>query len=158
MARAIRGYADTARRVREAGVDGVEISCWGPSLVGQFWTPITNQRSDRYGGSLQNRMRFGIEVLEAVRAEVGEDFVVGIRVSGDEIVDGGLSQSECIEITRHYAAAGLAIDVPVLHATRITDAARKDLKGIVDWYTSEVERLGVTLRLNQLAEAEDVLP
>ena len=56
-------FAVAARRVRDGGVDGVEISCIPPGLIGQFWSPLTNVRTDRYGGSLANRLRFGIEVM-----------------------------------------------------------------------------------------------
>ncbi|MGO8610108.1 N-methylproline demethylase, partial [Rhizobium johnstonii] len=66
-----------------------------------------NQRTDQYGGSLENRMRFGIEVLEAMRAEAGDDYVIGIRMSGDEMIADGLSQDDCVAIASEYAKRGL---------------------------------------------------
>src|ERR1051326_5319248 len=67
-------------------------------LIDQFWTPNANQRNDRYGGSIENRMRFGVRVLEAVRDRVGRDFIVGTRITADDFVDGGLNNTACQEI------------------------------------------------------------
>ncbi len=91
--RIVRAFADAARRCREGGLDGLEVIAYG-HLLDQFWSPLVNQRSDRYGGSLDNRMRFSIEVLEAVRAAVGDDFIVGIRMTGGEDVEGGLTEAD----------------------------------------------------------------
>ncbi|MGA0531662.1 FAD-dependent oxidoreductase [Hansschlegelia sp. KR7-227] len=105
--RVIRGFAAAARRCKEGGLDGCEVSAAHGHLIDQFWSPGINQRTDRYGGSLENRMRFGIEVLEAMRAEVGDDYVVGIRMSGDEMIADGLSHEDCVAIASQYAARGL---------------------------------------------------
>ena len=67
-------YAAAARRCKEGGLDGCELSAAHGHLIDQFWSPSVNQRTDEYGGSLENRMRFGIEVLEAMRAEAGDDY------------------------------------------------------------------------------------
>ena len=71
---------------------------------GRFWSPLTNHRDDEYGGSLDNRLRFTDEVLDAVRAAVGPDFIVGIRMVADEDLDKGLSRTEGVEIARRLAA------------------------------------------------------
>lgn len=105
--RVTKDYAAAVRRCREGGLDGVEISCQAVTLIEQFWSPATNFRTDDYGGSFANRMRFGDEVLRAIRAEVGDDYTIGIRMPGDEKLEGGLSQKDCIEIARHYAGSGL---------------------------------------------------
>ena len=105
--RTIANYADAAARVREGDVDGVEISCQAGTLIEQFWSPAMNLRTDSYGGSLENRMRFGLEILEAVRLRVGDDFPVGIRMPGDEMLKGGLSRDDCVEIATTYARSGL---------------------------------------------------
>ena len=107
IARIVRGFGEAARRCREGGLDGCEISAAHGHLVDQFWSPSVNQRTDRYGGSLENRMRFGIEVLEAMRAAAGDDYVIGIRMSGDELVADGLSQEDCLRIAVEYASRGL---------------------------------------------------
>ena len=75
-----------------------------------------NKRTDGYGGSLANRMRFGLEVLETVRKAVGDDYVVGIRMPGDEMLKDGLSQEDCITIARAYAGSGLVDFISVVGA------------------------------------------
>ena len=100
-------FAAAVRRAREGDLDGVEISCQAGTLIEQFWSPAMNRRTDGYGGSLENRMRFGLEVLETVRRAVGDDYVVGIRMPGDEMLKGGLSQEDCIAIAGAYARSGL---------------------------------------------------
>lgn len=112
--RVIKDYAAAARRCKEGGLDGVELSAAHGHLIDQFWSPSVNRRADAYGGTLENRMRFGIEVLEAMRAEAGEDFVIGMRMSGDELLEGGLSHEDCLEIARTYAGRGLVDFLDVL--------------------------------------------
>jgi 2,4-dienoyl-CoA reductase-like NADH-dependent reductase (Old Yellow Enzyme family) len=107
IARIVKGFAQAAKRCRDGGLDGCEVSAAHGHLIDQFWSPAVNQRTDKYGGSLENRMRFGIEVLEAMRAEVGEDYVIGIRMSGDEMIADGLSQDDCLAIATEYARRGL---------------------------------------------------
>ncbi len=81
----IDGYAAAARRCRDGGLDGVELHAGHGYLVHQFLSPLYNTRTDEYGGSLENRMRFAQDALRAIRAAVGEDFVVGIRLSASEM-------------------------------------------------------------------------
>ncbi len=99
----IRAFGQAARRCREGGLDGVEISAAHNHLIDQFWSPRTNLRTDRWGGSLDNRLRFGLAVLEEVRRAVGRDFVVGMRLSADEYLDGGLGPEELREIAVRFA-------------------------------------------------------
>lgn len=94
----IAAFASTAERLKKGGFDGCEVMASHCHLIDQFWTPNANQRDDSYGGDLDNRLRFGIEVLHAVRERVGRDFIVGIRMTGDDFVDGGLDNSVCQEI------------------------------------------------------------
>ncbi len=103
--RVIAAYAAAARRCRDGGLDGVEILAHG-HLLDQFFSPITNRREDGYGGTLARRMRFGLEVLAAVREAVGEDFVVGLRMGGGEDHARGLSEDDCLEIARAHATSG----------------------------------------------------
>ncbi|MBH0237380.1 NADH:flavin oxidoreductase [Methylobrevis albus] len=105
--RIVAGFASAARRCREGGLDGCEISAAHGHLVDQFWSPSVNRRSDKYGGSLENRMRFGIEVLSAMREAAGDDFVIGIRMSGDEMIPDGLPAEDCLRIATEYARRGL---------------------------------------------------
>src|SRR5918995_1062410 len=105
--RIIADYAAAARRCKEGGLDGFEVSAAHGHLIDQFWSPSVNKRTDKYGGSLENRMRFGIEVLEACREAVGDDYIIGMRMSGDELIDDGLTHEDCVAITRTYAERGL---------------------------------------------------
>jgi 2,4-dienoyl-CoA reductase-like NADH-dependent reductase (Old Yellow Enzyme family) len=105
--RIVKDYAKAARRVKASGLDGIEISAAHQHLIDQFWSPRTNHRSDEYGGSLANRLRFGVEVLHAVREEVGRDFCVGLRMCGDEFHEDGLDHEALKEIAQAMSETGL---------------------------------------------------
>ncbi|HKY93886.1 MAG TPA: FAD-dependent oxidoreductase, partial [Kiloniellales bacterium] len=96
IAEIIEGYAGAARRLTTAGLDGVEIVGSHGYLPSQFLNPRVNRRADRYGGSERNRLRFLEEVLDAVRAAVGPDKAVGLRLSGDEADSEGLTEAESL--------------------------------------------------------------
>ncbi len=91
-------FAEAARRAKQAGFDGVEIHGAHGYLICEFLSPYTNKRTDQYGGSLENRARFALNILKKVREKVGDDFLVGFRISGAEYVEGGLT----IEDTTQY--------------------------------------------------------
>ena len=122
IARVVGAYADGAERVKAAGLDGLELECYG-HLIDQFWSPATNKRDDDYGGSLENRMRFGLDVLSAIRERVGRDFVVGVRMVCDEDWDRGLSREEGVGIAKRLAASGLIDFVNVIRGHIDTDEA-----------------------------------
>ncbi|TJW66244.1 MAG: N-methylproline demethylase, partial [Mesorhizobium sp.] len=103
--RIVADYAAAAQRCQAAGLDGIEFEAYGHLMDG-FWSPATNQRDDDFGGSLDNRLRFTGMVLDAVRAAVGEKFVVGIRMVADEDFEKGLSKQEGVEIARRLAGSG----------------------------------------------------
>ena len=105
--RIVRDYGLAARRVKAAGLDGIEISAAHQQLIDQFWSPRVNHRTDEYGGSLENRMRFGVEVLNAVREQVGADFCVGLRVCGDEFHEDGISHEMAKDIAQAMSESGL---------------------------------------------------
>src|SRR5262245_4310378 len=107
IAQIVAGYADAAQRVESAGADGVDIVAFANHLPDQFWSPLSNLRKDRYGGSLENRMRFTFEVLRAIRNAVSPNFIIGMRISGDEMIEGGLGHRELQEIAGHVARSGL---------------------------------------------------
>lgn len=90
----VEGHVISARNVLAAGFDGLEVHVGHGHLLQQFLSPATNERADQYGGSESNRMRFSIEVLRAVRDEIGPDVCMGIRVSADEYAPGGLTLSD----------------------------------------------------------------
>ncbi|MFN0217329.1 MAG: FAD-dependent oxidoreductase [Hyphomicrobium sp.] len=112
--RIIRDFAVAAKRVQTAGLDGIEISAAHQQLIDQFWSPQTNLRTDEYGGSLENRMRFGIEVLTAVREAVGRDFCVGMRMCADEFNDDGLDHDVLKDIAQAMSETGLIDFISVI--------------------------------------------
>ena len=111
--RIVAKYADAAERMQAGGMDGIEIEAYG-HLFDQFWSPLTNHRTDEYGGSYENRLRFGWEVLRAIRARVGAGYLVGIRMAVDETVPGGIDAPTGLEILRRLEADGLVDFVNVI--------------------------------------------
>jgi 2,4-dienoyl-CoA reductase-like NADH-dependent reductase (Old Yellow Enzyme family) len=105
---AVRSFAEAARRAELAGLDGVEVHGAHGYLIAQFLSPLTNRRTDEYGGPIEHRLRFAVEVLQAVRNSVRPGFPVGIRLSGNEHLPGGLDNEACIDIARAVAESGLA--------------------------------------------------
>jgi len=104
--RIVSDYASAAMRCYQGGLDGVELLASG-HLIGQFWSPLSNKRSDSYGGSFDNRMRFGLEVLEAIRAAIPDKFIVSLRFTANEFVEGGIDSEQGIAIAQRYANSGL---------------------------------------------------
>jgi 2,4-dienoyl-CoA reductase (NADPH2) len=90
----MEAYVQAARRAMEAGFDYIEVLAAGGYLIGEFLSPVTNHRTDEYGGPIENRMRFGLEVIKKVRQAVGKDFAMGIRVSGHDFMEGGHTNVE----------------------------------------------------------------
>lgn len=101
----VEGFRESARNVREGGLDGAEINGAHSYLLAQFMSPSTNLRDDEYGGSLENRLRFALEVIAATREGLGEDRILGIRISADELIPAGYSMGEGVEIARRLVAA-----------------------------------------------------
>ncbi|WP_430333791.1 mycofactocin system FadH/OYE family oxidoreductase 2 [Rhodococcus sp. ACT016] len=109
IAELVDGYAAVARHCRDGGFDGVELQCSQSSLIRGFLASGTNQRTDNYGGPIENRARFLLEVIAAIRAEIGSDSVLGVRLSGDEQVAGGVVLDEAAATARLVEATG-AVD------------------------------------------------
>ena len=122
IVRIVAQYAVAAERCKAAGLDGLEIECYG-HLADQFWSPATNRREDAYGGSLENRLRFTMAVLNAIRQSVGAEFIVGVRMVCDEDWEKGLSREDGIEIARRLVASGLIDFVNVIRGHIETDEA-----------------------------------
>ena len=108
IAEIVEAFAQAARRVREAGFDLVELHGGTGYLLAQFLSPRTNRREDDYGGSLDNRLRFPLEVIAAVRGAVGPDYPVGYRFLADEWLPDGLQLAEAVRAAPRLAEAGLA--------------------------------------------------
>ena len=113
----IAAYGKAAARAREGGLDGVEIHGGHSSLVAQFMSPYANQRTDAYGGNRKKRLLFVKQVSQAVRKNVGRDFTVGLRLSGDEFVDGGLTLDAVTENARDLEATGMLDFIDVTAGT-----------------------------------------
>ncbi len=96
----VEAFALAARRCRDGGLDGVDLHASSGYLIEQFLSPANNVRTDSYGGSFENRTRFLVEILEAIRAEVGRDFCVGIRLPNEEYIPGGLTPQDSADIAR----------------------------------------------------------
>ena len=118
--RVVAAFAEAARRCQEGGLDGLELEAYG-HLIDQFWSPLVNKRGDRYGGSLDNRMRFSIEVLEAIRAKVGDEFIVGIRMTGGEDVEGGLTEEDGLTIASTLVRTGMIDFINIIKGSIATD-------------------------------------
>jgi len=162
LARVVEDFAAATRRAVAAGLDGIELLATS-HLLDQFWSPLVNRRTDGYGGSLDNRLRLTLEVLEAVRDAADGHLLVGLRMLGTEDQPGGLGEEDCCDIAVRLGSSGQldflnvagpalatddglskaippagtplapylpvaaavrsATDLPILHATRVTDVA-----------------------------------
>jgi 2,4-dienoyl-CoA reductase-like NADH-dependent reductase (Old Yellow Enzyme family)/thioredoxin reductase len=124
--RIVKDYADAAQRMQAAGLDGIELQAYG-HLMDQFWSPLTNTLEDPYGGSLENRMRFTFDVLAAIRARVGADFIIGVRCVADEVLEGGLTKRDGLEIARRLRDSGMIDFLNIVRGHIDTDAGLTDL-------------------------------
>lgn len=124
--RIIQDYADAAERMQAAGMDGIELEAYG-HLLDQFWSPYTNTLDEPYGGSLDNRLRFTFEVLKAIRARVGSEFIVGVRNVADECLAGGLTKAEGVSIAKRLADSGKVDFLNIIRGHIDTDAALTDV-------------------------------
>ncbi|GAB6096051.1 FAD-dependent oxidoreductase [Desulfatiferula olefinivorans] len=100
----VADFATAARRVKQCGYDAVEVLSGTGYLISEFLSPVTNKRTDAYGGSFENRMRFGLEVMAAVREAVGPDFPVIVRMDDNDFMEGGLRHHELGEYARRLVA------------------------------------------------------
>ncbi len=117
----IRQFGEAAGRVKTAGGDGVEIhAAHAHGLLGGFLSPLYNKRTDEYGGDIHGRLRLTLEVIEEVRRVCGKDFIIDVRISGDEYSDGGLVINDMIYVSKQLEKAG----VDMLHVSGGTTIAR----------------------------------
>ena len=126
LERIITDYALAAEHMQAAGLDGFELQCYG-HLLDQFWSPATNWRDDDWGGELDNRLRLTYRVLDAIRARVGADFVIGLRLVMDEQMENGITREVGMEIGRRMAATGQVDFLNVIRGHIDTDAALADV-------------------------------
>lgn len=126
IARIIKDYADAAERMHAAGLDGVELECYG-HLMDQFMSPFTNELEGPYGGSLENRARFALNVVAAIRERVGEKFLIGMRYTADEAANGGIDAEEGISIGKLFRDSGNVDFLNVIRGQIHTDPAMTDV-------------------------------
>lgn len=126
ISRIMKDYVAAAERMKAAGVDGLEIEAYG-HLMDQFWSPLTNTLDAPYGGSLDNRLRFTFEVLQAIREKVGQEFILGVRYTADETLQGGLTAADGLEISHRLKNSGLVDYLNVVRGHIDTDAGLTDL-------------------------------
>ncbi len=126
IARIVKDFADAAERMKAGGMDGVELEAYG-HLIDQFVSPLTNQLDAPYGGSLDNRLRFCFDVFRAMRARVGDDFILGVRYTADERLPGGVAKAEGLEISRRLKESGLIDYLNVIRGHIDTDPGLTDV-------------------------------
>ncbi|ACM30144.1 NADH:flavin oxidoreductase [Rhizobium rhizogenes] len=124
--RIIKDFADAAERMKAGGMDGVELEAYG-HLIDQFMSPVTNELDGPYGGSLENRMRFCLDVFSAMRKRVGDDFILGVRYTADECLPGGTDKAEGIEISKRLKESGLIDYLNVIRGHIDTDPGLTDV-------------------------------
>ncbi|MGA6926410.1 MAG: FAD-dependent oxidoreductase [Desulfosarcina sp.] len=119
----VAAFGDAARRCREAGFDFVEVHGAHGYLINQFLSPNANHRQDRYGGSFENRIRFFLELLADIRAKAGADFPVGLRINGEDYIEGGWTLSDALRlapILEQNGADYLHVSAGVYGSTQLT--------------------------------------
>jgi 2,4-dienoyl-CoA reductase (NADPH2) len=160
----IRDFADCAARARQAGYDGVEIMGSEGYLINQFIAPRSNHRTDEWGGSFDNRIRFAVEVMRSVRQAVGTDFIIIFRVSMLDLVENGSTHEEVIALAKAIEAAGASIINTGIgwHEARIPTIATLVPRGAYAWVTEQLMGqvsvpLVATNRINTPEVAEQIL-
>ena len=127
IVRIISDFADAAERMKSGGMDGIELQVYG-HLLDQFWAPLTNDLTGPYGAdTLENRMRFPMDVIDAIRKRVGTEFIVGLRFTADEAQKGGITAAEGLEMSKCLAATGKVDFLNVIRGRIHTDPAMTDM-------------------------------
>ncbi|MYW64382.1 FAD-dependent oxidoreductase [Streptomyces sp. SID8379] len=160
----IEDFARTAELAKSAGYDGVEIMGSEGYLINEFIVAATNQRTDRWGGSYENRMRFPVEIVKRVRERVGDDFILIYRLSMLDLVPGGSTHEEVVQLAKEIEAAGATIINTGIgwHEARIPTIATSVPRGAYTWVTKKLMGavsvpLVTTNRINTPELAEELL-
>ncbi len=164
VAATIRDYARCAVLARRAGYDGVEIMGSEGYLINEFIAARTNRRTDEWGGSYENRMRFPVEIVKAVRQAVGEDFIIIFRLSMLDLVPEGSSWEEVVQLAKALEAAGTTLLNTGIgwHEARVPTIGAMVPRGAYAWVTKRLKtEVGIPLittnRINTPEVAEEIL-
>ncbi len=162
--RTLDDFAHSAQLAREAGYDGVEVMGSEGYLVTQFLAPRTNRRGDAWGGPLAQRMRFATEVVRRIRGATGPDFILVYRISVLDLVEGGLTGEEILEVARAVESAGATLLNSGIgwHEARIPTIAQAVPRGAFAWATRRMKQaVGIPViasnRINAPEIAEEIL-
>ncbi len=139
----INSFAQAAARVKKAGYDGVEVLSGTGYLISEFLSPFTNKREDDYGGSFENRMRFGLEVMQAIRQEVGDDFPLIVRMNGNDFMPGGNGRKDLQEYARRLVQVGVdALNINVgWHEARVPQIVTAVPRGVFGYLAKGIKEL-----------------
>ncbi|MEF8857566.1 MAG: FAD-dependent oxidoreductase [Halolamina sp.] len=158
------GFAKTAEHVKRGNLDGLELKAGHDGILRQFLSPKYNNRSDKYGGSIDNRVRLVNEVVDAIRDRVGEMFPVGIRLTLDEMEEGGYDYDYAVEVIRrlHPSIDFIDSDIATISKLYITDAPMHAPLGYTaEYYGAARELVDIPViaagRINDLTKANDIL-
>lgn len=160
----IEAFARSSELAREAGYDGVELMGSEGYLINQFICKRSNHRYDEWGGSYENRMRFPIELVKAVRARVGRDFIIVFRLSMLDLVEQGSTHEEVLMLAKQLEQAGVTILNTGIgwHEARIPTIATQVPRAAFAWVTEKLKsEISIPLvtcnRINTPQVAEDIL-
>ncbi|MEU2076951.1 NADPH-dependent 2,4-dienoyl-CoA reductase [Streptomyces sp. NPDC013489] len=160
----VEDYARCAELAKEAGYDGVEVMGSEGYLINEFIAAATNQRTDRWGGSYENRVRFPLEIVRRIRERVGEDFILVYRLSMLDLVPGGSTLDEVVQLAKEIEAAGATIINTGIgwHEARIPTIATSVPRGAYTWVTKKLMGavsvpLVTSNRINTPKVAEEIL-
>ncbi|MEU7038469.1 NADPH-dependent 2,4-dienoyl-CoA reductase [Streptomyces sp. NPDC046237] len=160
----VEDYARCAELARAAGYDGVEVMGSEGYLINEFIAAATNHRTDRWGGSYENRVRFPLEIVRRIRERVGEDFIVIYRLSMLDLVPGGSTLEEVVSLAKEIEAAGATIINTGIgwHEARIPTIATSVPRGAYTWVTKKLMGsvsipLVTSNRINTPEVAEQIL-
>jgi 2,4-dienoyl-CoA reductase (NADPH2) len=136
-------FAQAARRVKRAGYDAVEVLSGTGYLISEFLSPLTNHREDEYGGSFDNRMRFGLEVIEAIRKEVGDNFALIVRMNGNDFMPGGNGRLDLQEYAKRLVEVGVdTLNINVgWHEARVPQIVTSVPRGVFGYLAKGIKEL-----------------
>jgi 2,4-dienoyl-CoA reductase (NADPH2) len=139
----VNRFSQAALRVKKAGYDGVEVLSGTGYLISEFLSPFTNKREDDYGGSFENRMRFGLEVMQGIRQEVGADFPIIVRMNGNDFMPGGNGRKDLQEYARRLVHIGVdALNINVgWHEARVPQIVTSVPRGVFGYLAKGIREL-----------------